>query len=104
MGRARSGVRVVLSLGGERGEAVPSRAVRRENRVSVQGKLDDAAQNEDEQRGGDQQIQRIAHSSQSLACQCCNASHLAEDEKVGSEAIMWDSQRSESNACATRGG
>ncbi|KAA1011035.1 hypothetical protein FVF58_16700 [Paraburkholderia panacisoli] len=36
---------------------------RRANRVSVQSKLEDAAQDEDEQRGGDQQIQRIAHSS-----------------------------------------
>jgi hypothetical protein len=39
------------------------RAARRDNRVLAQRQLDDAAQNEDEQGGGDQQIQWIAHSS-----------------------------------------
>ncbi|NPT44128.1 hypothetical protein GNZ12_31895 [Paraburkholderia sp. 1N] len=32
-------------------------------RTSAQGELDDAAKNEDEKRGGDGHVQRIAHSS-----------------------------------------
>ena len=34
-----------------------------DGRMSTQGKFDDAAKNEDEQGGGDGQIERIAHCS-----------------------------------------
>jgi hypothetical protein len=44
-------------------EVVKRREVRRENRASFQGELDDAAQDENQQSGGNGQIQRIAHSS-----------------------------------------
>jgi hypothetical protein len=72
-------------------EVVKRRAARRENRASVQGELDDAAQDEDEQRGGNCQIQRVAHSSPGTSVSSALILITGWKMNSDSEAAMWGS-------------